>query len=98
MNIACEMQVYILHWHNLGISPPAAPPFTPKQGPKEGSLKATTAFLPILLSPMARPTLIVVFPSPAGVGFIAVTKINLPSFLAFSFSKTLRETFALYLP
>ena len=61
--------------------PPAAPPFIPKHGPKLGSLRQTTAFLPILFSPSLRPTEVVVFPSPAGVGVIAVTRINLPSFL-----------------
>ena len=59
--------------------PPAAPPFIPKQGPKLGSLKQIIAFLPMLQSPSTKPTLVVVFPSPAGVGEIAVTRISLPS-------------------
>ena len=37
------------------------------------------AFLPIAFSPSPRPTVVVVLPSPAGVGLIAVTRISLPS-------------------
>ena len=40
----------------------------------------TTAFLPMRLSPSPRPTVVVVLPSPAGVGLIAVTRIRRPSF------------------
>ena len=36
-------------------------------------------FLPILFNPSFKPTEVVVFPSPAGVGVIAVTKISFPS-------------------
>ena len=59
--------------------PPAAPPFIPKHGPKLGSLRQIIAFLPMWQSPSTKPTLVVVLPSPAGVGEMAVTKINLPS-------------------
>ena len=58
--------------------PPAAPPLTPKTGPKEGSLSARDVLFPILFNPSPSPTTVVVFPSPAGVGVIAVTKINFP--------------------
>ena len=67
--------------------PPAAPPFIPNTGPKEGSLKQMIVFLPIRFKASPKPTLVVVFPSPAGVGLIAVTKINFPSFLFCSVSK-----------
>ena len=40
----------------------------------------------------------VVLPSPAGVGEIAVTKINLPSFLFLSFFKYSKLIFAICLP
>ena len=39
----------------------------------------TAAFLPIRDSPSPRPTVVVVLPSPAGVGLIAVTRMSLPS-------------------
>src|SRR3989304_2006617 len=41
---------------------------------------------------------VTVFPSPAGVGVIAVTKIYLPFFLSFNLSKTLKDTLAIYFP
>ena len=33
------------------------------------------------VEPIPRPTVVVVLPSPAGVGFIAVTRISFPLFL-----------------
>ena len=39
------------------------------------------AFLPMRLRPSPRPTVVVVLPSPAGVGLMAVTRISLPSLL-----------------
>ena len=59
--------------------PPAAPPLTPNTGPREGSRRATTDFLPSFRRPSASPTEVVVLPSPAGVGVMAVTRISLPS-------------------
>jgi len=35
-------------------------------------------FLPIKFKASPRPTVVVVLPSPAGVGLMAVTKISLP--------------------
>ena len=72
--------------------------FIPNTGPSEGSLRANIDFLPILDNPSAIAIETVVFPSPNGVGFIAVTNINFPSFLSFSFSYTELEIFALYFP
>ena len=78
--------------------PPAAPPLIPKHGPKDGSLNAATAFLPIWQRASVSPILIVVFPSPAGVGLIAVTRINLPSSFFSSAFAASSEIFALYFP
>ncbi len=58
---------------------PGAMTFIPKHGPSDGSRKHTTAFLPIRFKPSFKPTEVVVLPSPAGVGVIAVTRISLPS-------------------
>ena len=69
----------------------------PNTGPREGSRRATTAFLPIRRSPSASPTVVVVLPSPAGVGVIAVTRTSLPSGRFVSFRKRL-SILALYLP
>ncbi len=75
--------------------PPAAPPFTPKTGPSEGSRMQSTAFVPILRNACASPTEVVVLPSPAAVGLIAVTITSLP-FAGRVVSSS--ATFALYLP
>ncbi len=47
----------------------------PNTGPNEGSLKARIAFLLSLLKASASPIVVVVLPSPTGVGLIAVTKL-----------------------
>ena len=78
--------------------PPAAPPLTPNTGPSDGSRRATMDFLPIFLSPSARPTDVVVLPSPAGVGVIAVTRISFPSGLSAISFRSLLSILALYLP
>ena len=78
--------------------PPAAPPFIPNEGPRLGSLKQTIDFLPILFKPSLKPTEVVVFPSPAGVGVIAVTNISFPSGLFFNVSKYSKLILAICLP
>ena len=78
--------------------PPAAPPFMPKHGPKDGSRRQIMAFFPIAFSESPRPTVVVVFPSPAGVGVIAVTRTNLPSVLSFKVFMKSKEIFPLNFP
>ncbi len=75
--------------------PPAAPPFMPNTGPSEGSRRQMIAFLPMWLSASPRPTVVVVLPSPAGVGLMAVTRTSLPSGFDLSVSMYSRATFAL---
>ena len=53
--------------------PPAAPPLMPNVGPIDGCRIATVARLPMCLNPCPRPTVVVVLPSPSGVGVIALT-------------------------
>ena len=61
--------------------PPVAPPFMPKQGPRDGSRRQARALRPSWFKPSARPMLVVVLPSPAGVGEMAVTSTSLPGSL-----------------
>ncbi len=49
----------------------------PNTGPSDGSRSTTMLFLPSLFSPSFRPMLVVVLPSPAGVGLRAVTRMSL---------------------
>ena len=78
--------------------PPVAPPFMPNTGPKEGSRKQIRLFLPILHRASPKPTVVVVLPSPAGVGEMAVTKINLLSFLGGKEAMCFKDSLALWCP
>ena len=60
------------------IPPPVAPPLSPNTGPRDGSRRASTVLAPSRFMASARPMLVVVLPSPAWVGLIAVTRISLP--------------------
>ena len=58
--------------------PPVAPPLRPNTGPRDGSRRANTVFFPRADRLSASPMLVVVFPSPAAVGLMAVTRISFP--------------------
>ena len=64
--------------------PPAAPPLIPNVGPIDGWRIATVARLPIFTSASPRPTVVVVLPSPSGVGVIADTT----TYFAFGLSRS----------
>ncbi len=51
----------------------------PNTGPRLGSRRAMMAFWPTRGIASPRPTVVVVFPSPMGVGLMAVTSTSLPS-------------------
>src|SRR5579871_6283676 len=79
--------------------PPAAPPLIPKVGPWLGWRMHVNTFLPRYAPrPWLSPTVVVVFPSPKGVGVIAVTTMYLPFGTSLSRSRTERCTLALVLP
>ena len=82
----------------VAFPPPVAPPLIPKTGPKEGSLKTNIAFCPIFPRPSAKLIEVVVLPSPAFVGVIAVTRTNLPSSLLSNSFIIDKSIFALSLP
>ena len=67
----------------------------PKTGPSDGSRIVTNAFFPIWFKASPSPTEVVVFPSPAGVGLIAVTSTSFPSGLEFSELRYSSEILAL---
>ena len=78
--------------------PPAAPPFTPNTGPNDGSRVALIARCPSPCSACVSPIVVVVLPSPAGVGVIAVTRIRSPSGPSFRASIAARVTLAFVRP
>jgi hypothetical protein len=56
----------------------------PKLGPSDGSRRQITAREPMRFNASPRPTVVVVLPSPAGVGLMPVTSTNAPSGLSSS--------------
>jgi len=65
-----------MHWDN---PPPAAEPLIFIVGPPDGCRIAAVTFLPLLPKPCNNPIVEVDFPSPSGVGVMAVTSMYLPS-------------------
>src|SRR6266478_6647712 len=59
--------------------PPVPPPFMPSVGPIDGSRRAMTGRPPTRHSAWPSPMVMVVLPSPAGVGVIEETTTSLPS-------------------
>ena len=51
----------------------------PNEGPKDGSRRQIAALRPIRFSASPSPTVVVVLPSPAGVGLMPVTSTSAPS-------------------
>ena len=60
------------------LPPPAAVPLTFMVGPPEGCRRAPPTFLPLFPNPSIKPIDVVLFPSPSGVGVMAVTSIYFP--------------------
>ena len=70
----------------------------PKHGPKDGSRRQTAACSPRRLRASAKPTLVVVLPSPAAVGEMPVTSTSLPGFRPSSPFSADAESLALWWP
>ena len=64
-----------MHWAR---PPPAADPLMLNVGPPLGCRMAPIDFLPRYANPSTSPSVVVVLPSPKGVGVIAVTSIYFP--------------------
>ena len=58
--------------------PPAAPPLIPNVGPMLGCRMQAMDLCPRAPRPWTRPMVVVVLPSPSGVGVMAVTSTYLP--------------------
>jgi hypothetical protein len=78
--------------------PPAAPPFMPNVGPIAGWRTATVALLPMWEKACPRPTVVVVLPSPSGVGVMAETTTYFAIGLSESSSMASSFIFATSLP
>ncbi len=86
----------------IGISsafpPPAAVPLIFIVGPPEGCRMAPPTFFSLFPNPSMSPMAVVVFPSPSGVGVIAVTSIYFPSGLSCSRFMIFKKSSLLILP
>jgi len=78
--------------------PPVPPPLRPSVGPMDGSRRAITGRAPAVQSAWPSPMVMVVLPSPAGVGVMAETTTSLPSGRLRRASSALRWTLALVWP
>src|SRR5262245_51560244 len=78
--------------------PPVPPPFMPSVGPMDGSRSAMTGLAPMGQSACPRPMVMVVLPSPAGVGVIDDTTTSLPSGCPRRLASADRSTLALSRP
>ena len=78
--------------------PPAAPPLIPNVGPMLGCRMQAIALCPRAPRPWTSPTVVVVLPSPSGVGVMAVTSTYLPMGLPAIRRRASRWIFALEAP
>ena len=74
--------------------PPAAPPLIPNVGPIDACRSAIVARLPMCRIAWPSPTVVVVLPSPSGVGVTAVTTTYLAFGRSASSSIAFRSIFA----
>jgi hypothetical protein len=80
VKIAGEMQVDLGHRHDLRIAAARRAALHAETGAERGLAQAIIARAPSAgVSASPRPTVVVVLPSPAGVGLMAVTSTSLPS-------------------
>jgi hypothetical protein len=68
VEVAGEMKVDVLHGTTCERPPPVPPPFMPRVGPIDGSRSAMTDGRRYARAPVPSPMVMVVLPSPAGVG------------------------------
>ena len=78
--------------------PPVAPPLMPKHGPSEGSRRQIIVGMPAAFRASPRPMVVVVLPSPAGVGLMPVTSTSFPSGRASASRTKGSDTFAFVRP
>ena len=78
MEVAGEMPIDVFHRHDLRVTAARRAALHPEYRAQAGSRRQMIVFLPILLSASPSLTVVVVLPSPAGVGLKAVTRISLP--------------------
>ncbi len=78
VDIAGQVEVEFLHRDDLRIPAAGGPPLIPKVGPMEGWRIQVKTGLPRAVKPWESPMVVMVLPSPSGVGLMAVTTTYFP--------------------
>ena len=96
VEVAGEVQIDVFHRHDLGVTAAGRPALHAEYRAQAGFAQCNQR---LLADPVQRvvpsPTVVVVLPSPAGVGLIAVTRTSLPSGRFFRLSRYASESLAL---
>ncbi len=87
VQVAGEVQVDVLHGDHLGIAAAGGAALDAEHRAQGRLAQGHKDVLAQPRRPSARPTVVVVLPSPAGVGLMAVTRISLPSGVDLSLSR-----------
>ena len=96
VDVAGEVEVHVLHRHDLRVAAAGGAALDPEHGAERRLAQAERRrCLPMWPRPCVSETEVVVLPSPAFVGVIAVTSISFPSGCRASRSSTPRSIFAL---
>ena len=79
VDVAGEVEVHVLHRHDLGVAGAGRAALDPEHGPERRLAEAEHGPLPMRPRPCVSETEVVVFPSPNFVGVIAVTQTSFAS-------------------
>ena len=78
VDVAGQVEVEVLHRDDLAVAAAGRPSLDPEDRAERGLADRDRRLRPIRLRPWASPTVVVVLPSPSGVGVIAVTTTYFP--------------------
>src|SRR6185436_10087841 len=98
MRVARQMEVDVFHRDDLCASASCSASFDAEDRPQRWLTEGHHGARANSIEPIARPMEVVVFPSPNGVGLMAVTRIYRPRGLCFSRSSAERLILPLCLP
>ena len=95
IEVAGEVQVDVFHRHHLGVTAAGGAALHAEHRPEARLTQADHRLPADAVQRIAQADVVVVLPSPAGVGLMAVTRISLPSGRDFRLSRYSKPIFAL---